>query len=299
MLLAIADRVEQNANLLERLESVERRQAERRLPRRRLQHRRHLPVHGRSRPLHHLPGRRRLHRRSPVGDHPRTARRHRRGHAVELSAADGGLEAGADPGRRQHRGAEAVGADPADHAEVRRTRRRPAARRGAEHRHRLRPRGRRPTVHPSRPRHDRLDRLGGQRPRRGQGGGRVAEAGPPRARRQGTGRWSSPTPTWPPRRRRCAPPATGTPARSAAPAAGCSCTPRSPTSSSTTWSARCPPWSSASPAPATTSRSGRWCPRPTSTGSPASWSGPPPPASRPPSAARRSTAPATSSRRPC
>ena len=46
-------------------------------------------------------------------------------------------------------------------------------------------------------------------------------------------------------------------ARNAAPPAGCWCTSRWPTSSSSTWSARSAPWSWASPAPATTSRSAR------------------------------------------
>ena len=57
--------------------------------------------------------------------------------------------------------------------------------------------------------------------------------------------------------RRCAPPATGTRARSAAPPAACWCTSRWPTSSSSCWSRRSARWSSASPARATTSRSGR------------------------------------------
>ena len=170
LLLAIADRIEENADLLVRLESAN---AGKPLTVSR------DDVSSTVDTFRFMAGAARritsqaaggLHRGPPVGDPARAARSDRRGHPVELPAADGGLEAGADPGRRQHRGAEAVRADPADHAEVRRARRRPAARRGAQRRHRLRPEvGGRLSTHPDH-RHDRADRLGGQRPRGRQGG---------------------------------------------------------------------------------------------------------------------------------
>ena len=167
------------------------------------------------------------------------------------------LEDGAHPGRRQHPGPQAVGADPAHHAEVRRTRGRHPAGRRAQRRDRLRPGGRRPARRAPRHRHDRAHRFGPQR----QGGGpapRPSRSSASTSSSAARPRWSSSrTPTWPPRRPRCARPATGTPARSAAPPAACWCTSRWPTSSSSTSSTRSPRWSSASPAPATTSRSGR------------------------------------------
>jgi 4-hydroxy-tetrahydrodipicolinate synthase len=71
-------------------------------------------------------------------------------------------------------------------------------------------------------------------------------------------RWSSSrTPTWRLRRPRCAPPATGTRARSAGPPAAYWSTSRWRTSSPSCSSRRSPRWSSGSPVPATTSRSGR------------------------------------------
>ena len=63
-------------------------------------------------------------RRVPAGpdqhDPARPGRRRGPGRALELPADDGGLEAGAGAGGRQHRGAEAVRADAADHAQARR-----------------------------------------------------------------------------------------------------------------------------------------------------------------------------------
>ena len=74
----------------------------------------------------------RLRRGPPVGHPARAAGRHRGRDPVELPAADGRLEDGAHPGRRQHPGHQAVGADPAHHAEVRRARgRHPAGRRAS------------------------------------------------------------------------------------------------------------------------------------------------------------------------
>ena len=81
---------------------------------------------------------RRRHRRLPL---PRTARRGRPDHPVELPDPDGHLEAGAGPGRGQCRGAQAGRADPGldplpDVAD-----RRPAPGRGAQRGQRVRRRG--------------------------------------------------------------------------------------------------------------------------------------------------------------
>ena len=218
---------------------------------------RHVPLHGRRTAGADLGGGGPLRRGPPVGHPARAAGRHRGRDPVELPAADGRLEDGAHPGRRQHAGHQAVGADPAHHAEVRRARgRHPAGRRG-QRRDRLRPRGRCPARRAPRRRHDRAHRLGPQR----QGGGPA-----PRPSRSSASTWSwaarprwssSPTPTCRPRRPRCAPRATGTRARSAAPPAACWCTSPWPTSSPSCSSTRSRRWSSASPAPATTSRSDR------------------------------------------
>ena len=90
---------------------------------------RHVPLHGRGAAGAHLRGRGPLRRGPPVGHPARAAGRHRGRDPVELPAADGRLEDGAHPGRRQHPGHQAVGADPAHHAEVRRARgRHPAGR---------------------------------------------------------------------------------------------------------------------------------------------------------------------------
>ena len=77
-----------------------------------------------------------------------------------------------------------------------------------------------------------------QRQGRGPGRGRVAQARPPRAGRQGPGGHLPGRRPGRPRRPRCAPPATGTRARSAAPPAACWSTSRWPTSSSSCWSRR-------------------------------------------------------------
>ena len=83
---------------------------------------RHVPLHGRRTAGADLGGCGPL-RRGPPVDHPARAARRRRGRdPVELPAADGRLEDGAHPGGRQHAGHQAVGADPAHHAEVRRAR---------------------------------------------------------------------------------------------------------------------------------------------------------------------------------
>ncbi len=105
---------------------------------------RHVPLHGGGAAGAHLRGGGALRRGPPVGHHARTAGRHRGRDPVELPAAHGRLEDGAHPGRRQHPGHQAVGADPAHHAEVRRARGRHPAARCPQRRDRLRPRGRHP-----------------------------------------------------------------------------------------------------------------------------------------------------------
>jgi hypothetical protein len=74
--------------------------------------------------------------------HQGAARRRRPDHPVELPAADGRVEAGPGAGRGQLRGAQARRADPGDDPAVRGAGRAPAAAGRAQHRQRLRGRGR-------------------------------------------------------------------------------------------------------------------------------------------------------------
>ncbi len=94
-------------------------------------HRRRVPLLRRRLPQPHGRGRGRVPRRLHQHDPPRSDRRRGLDRAVELPADDGGVEARAGAGRRQHRGAQAVRADAAHGAEARRAARRalPAGRR--------------------------------------------------------------------------------------------------------------------------------------------------------------------------
>ena len=75
--------------------------------------------------------RRRVHARLHLDDPPRAARDRRRDRALELPADDGGLEARARARRRQRPGAEALRADAADDAALRRARRGRSCRRAS------------------------------------------------------------------------------------------------------------------------------------------------------------------------
>ena len=130
---------------------------------------------------------RRVHEGLHVDDPPRAARDRRRDRAVELPADDGGLEARARARRGQRPGAEAVRADAALAAPLRRAGAGRDPGRRAERRHRRRRPGRRADRHASR----RPPRLADGRRRDRQDdrphGGRHPQARPPRARRQGAG----------------------------------------------------------------------------------------------------------------
>ena len=102
---------------------------------------RDAPVHGRSRAGAAGTGHRRVRHRSSVDDPPRAARRGRGHHPVELPARHGVLEDRRRPGDGQHRGAQAVRADPAHHPAADGARRRRPARRGRQRGRRYRPRG--------------------------------------------------------------------------------------------------------------------------------------------------------------
>ena len=117
----------------------------------------------------------------------RPGRRGRRHRALELPADDGGVEARAGARRRQHRGAQALGADPAHHAQARDAPRRdlPQGRgqRGARARRERSARRWSPTPACAWSRSPATSRPAGRccrrRPR--------PQAHPPRARRQGAG----------------------------------------------------------------------------------------------------------------
>ena len=100
--------------------------------------RRLLPLLRRRLPRHARLGGGRISARLHLDDPPRSDRRRRLDRALELPADDGGVEARARARRRQHRRAEAVRADAADHAEARQDRRRDPSRGRPQHRRRPR-----------------------------------------------------------------------------------------------------------------------------------------------------------------
>ncbi len=120
--------------------------------------------------------------------HPaRADRRGRPDHPLELPDDDDDLEDRPGAGGRQHDRPQAGRDDAGDDAEVRRVvRRHPAARRLQRDR-RPRPAGRLGAGHPPRRADGQPDRVAGHRQVDRPGRGGVAEAGPPRARRQGPG----------------------------------------------------------------------------------------------------------------
>ena len=129
----------------------------------------------------------RIHARLHLVRPARAGRDRRRDRALELPADDGGLEARSRARGRERAGAEALRADAADDAALRRAGRGRAPGGGAERDHGRRRARRRRDRPPSRRAHglaDRRRRNGERgRPRRR----RHAQARPPRARRQGAG----------------------------------------------------------------------------------------------------------------
>ena len=123
----------------------------------------------------------------PHVEHP--ARGHRRGrdhHAVELPAADGGVEGHSRIGRRLLGGDQARRGDAADDADAGPARQRGgAARRRAQRRHRRRGRRRHRTGRPPRRRPGDVHRLNGRRTQGDVGRGAARPPHPTRTRRQG------------------------------------------------------------------------------------------------------------------
>ena len=151
-------------------------------------HRRQLALLRGRRPLPRGPGRRRVHGGPHVVHAPRPARRRRVDRAVELPAQHGDVEARPRARGRQHRGAEAVGAHAAHRAAARGDHRRhPAAGRAQRRdRRRARPRARRSCAHPDVAMVSLTGDVATGKAHR-PGRGRLAQARPPRARRQGAG----------------------------------------------------------------------------------------------------------------
>ena len=215
----LADAIEAELAGARDARGAQRRQADRRRARRDRDGRRVLPLLRRgarapARP--HDPGRRR--RRH---DLPRAARRRRPDHALELPAGDRLVEGRAGARGGQHGRPQAGRADPADRARARADRARGGAARGRAQRRRRARVGLRPAAgRAPRRRQDRLHRLDRGRPRDRRRRRADDQAGDARARRQVGERRSSPTPTSRrrprPRRARCS----ATPARTAARARG-------------------------------------------------------------------------------
>ena len=149
----------------------------------------------RRRALPRRQGRRRVPRRLHQHDPARAGRRGRLDRAVELPADDGGVEDRPGAGHRQHGGAQARRADPADLAAPGRTGRRhlPARRVQRDHRP-WRTRGRVAGA-PSQGRHGLAHRRRGHRQDHREVGLGFAQARAPGTRRQGSGAWCSTTPT--------------------------------------------------------------------------------------------------------
>ena len=141
ILIKIADRIEQNLEMIAVAEAWENGKAGPRDPgRRHPAGHRPLPLLRRrpARPGGRHLADRRGHRRLPL---PRAARRRRPDHPVELPDPDGGLEARPGAGRGQRHRAQAGRADPGLDPRADRTHRRPAPAGRAQHRQRLRRRG--------------------------------------------------------------------------------------------------------------------------------------------------------------
>ena len=185
-LLRIADALEENGDELSQLESLNvGKPVESMKARRDAGPGRQPALLRRRGALPRRPRRRRVHEGLHVDDPPRAGRRRRSDRAVELPADDGDLEDRAGARRREHGGAEAVRADAADRGAPRRDRCRAPSEGRAERDLRPRGAGRRGPRPPPR----RGDGLADRRRRDRQGGragrGRHAEAGAPRAGRQG------------------------------------------------------------------------------------------------------------------
>ena len=171
-----------------RARSAELRQADqRRAERRDPGDRRLLPLLRRRGALDAGPGRRRISAR-PHLDGPARPDRHRRlDRAVELSADDDGLEAGAGDRRRQHGGLQAVRADAADRAEAGEGAGGDPARGRRQRRARPRRERRQRADQPPQGQHD-LDHRRRRHRQEGAAGRRqVGQAHPSGARRQGAG----------------------------------------------------------------------------------------------------------------
>ena len=134
---AVGRRVGGQRRRVHRRGGAQHRQADALHARRRVPDARRSPsLHGDARPQPHWLGQRLVRTRLRLVRSPRARRRVRSGGALELPADDGCVEVRSCPGRRQHRGAQAVRHHTCHHRAARQDRRRTPAARRVEHRHR-------------------------------------------------------------------------------------------------------------------------------------------------------------------